>query len=53
MFEAERHVLEAENDVRRWEMEVENLVTTWPKTAWRQRRRRQAPEAVQTESRSG
>ena len=27
MFEAERHVLEAEADVRRWSMEVENLVT--------------------------
>lgn len=27
MFEAERHVLEAENEVRRWEMDIENLVT--------------------------
>ena len=27
MFEAERHVLEVEADVRRWKMEVENLVS--------------------------
>jgi chromosome segregation protein len=27
MFEAERRVLEAEAEVRRWEMEIENLVT--------------------------
>jgi chromosome segregation protein len=27
MFEAERHVLEAEAEVRRWELEIENLVT--------------------------